>query len=114
MYKKIIFFILGLFLEQTVYSQSIQGRVVDFETQKPLPFVHVLPENTQLGTTTNIDGEFKIQHIQTGQKICFRYLGYYPDTIVIYPETQKNITIKLHPKSFDLEEIVILPGDNPA
>jgi hypothetical protein len=112
--KKIIFFILGLFLVQTVYSQTIQGRVIDFETQKPLPFVHVLPENTQLGTTTNIDGEFEIQHIQSGQKICFRYLGYYPDTIVVYPETQRNITIKLHPKSFDLEEIVILPGDNPA
>ncbi|HSH52293.1 MAG TPA: DUF5686 family protein, partial [Bacteroidales bacterium] len=114
MYKRIIFFILGLFLGQSIYSQTIQGRVIDFETKKPLPFVHVLLENTQFGTTTNIDGAFNIQYTQPGQKLCIRYLGYHPDTVVINPTTHKNITFELRPKSFDLEEVIILPGKNPA
>jgi hypothetical protein len=63
--KKIIFFILGLFLVQTVYSQTIQGRVIDFETQKPLPFVHVLPENTQLGTIIRDQS-----HVRSGGLYC--------------------------------------------
>ena len=114
MHQKIIFFILGLLLSQSIYSQNIHGRVIDSETKKPLPFVNVLFENTHTGTTTNIDGEFTIKYNQAGHKLCFRYLGYYPDTVLIDYTTEKDITIELRPKSFDLEEIVILPGENPA
>ncbi|MFO7842837.1 MAG: DUF5686 family protein [Bacteroidales bacterium] len=114
MYKKITFFILSLFFIQSVYAQNIQGKVVDYKTKEPLPFVNVFIENTPSDTTTNIDGIFTIKYHHPGQKLCFKYPGYHPDTMLIRPDTPQKIIVELHPKIYNLERVDILPGKNPA
>src|SRR6056297_478569 len=114
MYKKIVFFILALFFVQSVYAQNIQGKVVDFKTKVPLPFVNVYIENTPSDKTTNTDGIFTINYHHPGQKLCFKYPGYHPDTILIRPDTRQNIIVELHPKTYNLDNVDILPGKNPA
>lgn len=114
MNKKVTILILTLFLSKWLVAQGLQGLVIDSETKKPLPFVNVVVDKTNFGTTTNIDGEFRIGNISGIQKLFISYLGYYPDTINIYKETNQNITVQLRPKTYNLEEIIILPGENPA
>ncbi|MFW5721217.1 MAG: DUF5686 family protein, partial [Bacteroidota bacterium] len=114
MFKKIIVFIFGLLLSKFLLAQSLQGLVIDSETKKPLPFVNVVLDQTNTGTTTNIDGEFKIETIGQAQKLFVSYLGYQKDTFNFNPETDKNVIIKLQPKTYGLDEVIILPGDNPA
>ncbi len=59
------------------YSGSIQGIVLDRETQSPLPMANVILENTALGTVTAGDGRFLITGVPVGHYVLrFSYIGY--------------------------------------
>ncbi len=56
---------------------TIQGKVIDKETKKPLENVNVFLSNTTIGTTTNDEGTFIINNVPYGSyNIIFSYLGY--------------------------------------
>lgn len=101
-----------LFLSKALYSQNIHLKVVDSETKKPLPFVNIIFEDTKFGTTTNIDGELEIN--RNSNKIYISYLGYVSDTILFDNKPLIDLIIELKPKLYKLEEVFILPGENPA
>jgi Rieske Fe-S protein len=53
---KIILGVLGIFLCLTHFSQySISGKIIDAKTGELLPFVNIGVNNTNLGTSTDID-----------------------------------------------------------
>ncbi len=59
--------------------QTIRGTVLDEDTQSPLTGVHIviLSSKPQLGTVTDVRGEFKITQVPIGrQSLGFSYLGY--------------------------------------
>lgn len=71
-------------------TQNITGRVVDAETQQPLPGVNVLMVGTHppIGTTTDQEGKYEIQKIPVGRlSLQFTYLGYEP---ALYAELELN------------------------
>ncbi len=90
----------------------ISGKVIDKKTNKILPFVNIVYNEKGLGTTTNINGEFFINHKNT-KELYISYLGYYSDTIKTKSSNQ-NITIRLTPKAYSINEIIVFPGVNPA
>lgn len=63
---------------------QICGKVVDEETGEALPFVAVGVQNTPLGVTTDMDGNFtlKVPHRAASELLVLelRYLGYEPRT----------------------------------
>lgn len=72
----LFFFTSNLFAQQT---QTVRGRVIDKATQQPLPGATVVIPNTNplKGTTTDIDGWFKIPGIQIGRvNIDINFMGY--------------------------------------
>ncbi|MFC2150987.1 DUF5686 family protein [Bacteroidota bacterium] len=113
--KSFVSLIFILLIGFSLKSQTIEGIVIDSETKKTLPFVNIIYGESSLGTTTNIDGTFKISINNATQELKISYLGYYKETLIISQEKSlHNIVIKLRPKTFNLEEVVILPGENPA
>lgn len=61
-----------------IYSErKIQGKVVDVETQEPLPFANVFIDNSTLGVATDLDGNFVIENIpDIGFNLVVSYVGY--------------------------------------
>lgn len=115
MCRKLLLFSILLFISTSLKSQDIKGKIIDSETKKPLPFVNIIYGGSNLGTTTNIDGNFSITSTKLIHELYISYLGYHPDTVLLKQgNLLDNIFIRLHPKTFNLEEIVILPGKNPA
>ncbi len=114
MQKSLFILFLLILLSKLIVAQEITGIVIDSETKKPLPFVNVVLDQNNLGTTTNIDGQFAIENKGQAQNLFVSYLGYHKDTIHIHQETGHEMIIPLHPKTYDLEEVIILPGENPA
>ena len=113
--KLLLFSCFTLLICNSIKSQDIKGKIIDFETKKPLPFVNIIYGKSNLGTTTNIDGNFSITSTKPIHKLYISYLGYYSDTLLLSQENLlDNIVLKLRPKTFNLEEVVILPGVNPA
>ncbi|MCD4833145.1 MAG: DUF5686 and carboxypeptidase regulatory-like domain-containing protein [Bacteroidales bacterium] len=115
MCRKLLLFSILLFISTFLKSQDIKGKIIDSKTKKPLPFVNIIYGKSNLGTTTNIDGVFNISGTKPIHKLYLSYLGYYSDSLLLCQENSlENIVIKLRPKTFNLEEVVILPGENPA
>ncbi|MBI9055674.1 MAG: carboxypeptidase-like regulatory domain-containing protein [Bacteroidales bacterium] len=108
--KVIVFLCVLLCLYNTSIAQDIEGIVINSKTKTPLPFVNIIYNDQGHGTTTNIDGVFNINGNNI-KKLHISYLGYYNDTILV---DESKITIELQPKTYNLEEVIILPGENPA
>jgi len=91
---------------------TIEGTVIDSETGKPLPDVHVSVKGTQLGDATNLDGQFSLSGLKPGNyTIAVSRLGYktvYQDINL----TGESITveIKMVVKAVELGEEVIVLG----
>lgn len=96
------------------YSQTeiIKGSVRDKKTNAPLAFVNIL-SNDGFGATTDIDGKFELPISSSSNSLIFTYIGYKPLTQEIN-NIKDNPVFFLIPKTFDLNEIEIFPGVNPA
>lgn len=71
----IFIFFLFSFLAQA--QSSITGKILDKKSKEPLVGATVLIENTKMGTTTNIDGNFQIKNLSPGEyTLKISYVSY--------------------------------------
>ncbi len=109
---KLLFLTVSLFTAHFGMSQSISGYVLDSLDNKPIPFVNIIIDGTNHGTSSDIDGFFEILPSGYPMKIKLHSLGYTDTTITFsFPQTT---TIKLLEKSITLGEAVVVAGENPA
>lgn len=119
MLKKVAILSYFILLALTGSSQSyvIEGRVLDKTTHAVLPFVNmIVTGNPMLGATADIDGHFKIISPTPIISLSFTYVGY-NDQLVLIKDTShhiKNLVVKLEAASYQLNDVKILPGINPA
>ncbi|HTB05740.1 MAG TPA: DUF5686 family protein [Bacteroidia bacterium] len=117
--KKIIYilFVLGLSLNLHAQQYEVEGKVVDKNTHAVLPFVNMIVTGSpQNGATADIDGNFKIISLSPIHSLTFSYVGYH-DAIITLKDTArviKNLTIRLEEEAYHLNEVLVLPGVNPA
>jgi hypothetical protein len=107
---------LCLLCSTTAYSQvtRLRGNVYDAETKEPMPFVNVSIEGTSIGTITGFNGEFFIETRNQANFLGVSYLGYKPFRSEIKPGIFQTFEIYLEPETIELQEIVVVPGENPA
>ncbi|NJO02515.1 MAG: carboxypeptidase-like regulatory domain-containing protein, partial [Bacteroidia bacterium] len=98
----------------------LRGSVFDAQSKLPLPFVNVVVNGGQAGTTSDIDGKFSLNVSGINlRSISFSYVGYQTFVYLINtPEDLKPLNnplqIGLLEKASELEELVIRAGENPA
>lgn len=96
-----------------VFSQWIEGTVRDSVTGNPLPFVNILLDgDAHRGITTDLDGHFEVRDPEC-HSLEFRYVGYAPKTVIL-SDSRSAIQVKLRLVGFQLGEVVIVAGENPA
>lgn len=96
-------------------SGPVSGKIIDKKTGFPLAFVNITYLASGQGTVSNIDGEFSISSSREIDFLKFTYVGYHPSFIAredIRPG--EKLTIELDPKAYEIDEVKILPGVNPA
>lgn len=113
--KSIIAYFLLLITTISNAQTTINGQITDTKSE-PLAFVNMIVNNdNRRGQITDIDGLFSIENVKVGDKLYLSYLGYEP---LIYTITKadfsKKITIQMQTASFQLEEIAVIAGENPA
>ena len=93
---KIQFFIAIIFLcfAQTIFAQlTVTGKVLD-ENKEPLIGATVVWKGTQIGTMTDLNGNFIIARVQLPADLQITYIGYNPATVTIDPDDDNvDITI---------------------
>jgi len=83
---------------------SISGRVVDKETNQPIPGVNIsLKSNRSVRSQTNGDGNFKIE-ANPGDVLIFSYIGYKLKEVKI---TDANMTVVLESEVNTMNDVVV-------
>ena len=96
-----------------------EGRVLDAVSREPMAFVHVVVNDDRSGTTTAIDGSFRIQSPEPIRTLTFSFVGYVA-RVVDWGEmagTQPEGHVPeflLQRSTFLLREVVVEAGENPA
>lgn len=101
-------------------ASALKGRVLDSETNEPLPFANVMIEqNNELltGTTTDFDGQYTIKPIQSGYyNVKVSYVGYQPvriDGVLLSPDKITFQDIKLKASTIALEAFEVVEYKTP-
>ncbi len=107
---KQILAIIFLYLSLIVYSQNItiNGKVIDNSTQKPLEYVNIYIKGTTIGTVSNIEGSFIIKNstIHKNDTLIFSIIGYHTKELAI-KSISKNKIIKLLPFTQTITKVTV-------
>jgi hypothetical protein len=103
---------IGIFsLSLSAQSAAVKGSITDAENNEPLPFANIVVEGTQIGTTSDLDGNFTITGLEPGFiRLVASYLGYETTTsedILLSNNNVPFIEMKLLSSSQLINEVVI-------
>ncbi|MFI1772023.1 SusC/RagA family TonB-linked outer membrane protein [Thalassobellus citreus] len=88
-------------------QSTITGVVTDGgELGGPLPGVTVIVKGTSNGASTDFDGNFTLNNVDTNATLVFSYIGYKTQEVPV--NNQTNINITLETDVSQLDEIVII------
>ena len=111
--RKIVLAIAVLIFSVSIYAQSgkIEGRITDVSNNEPLPFVNVIIDGTNIGSSTDFDGKFIFTGLEPGfVNLRASFVGYsnlLSDDILITNSGTAYIELKMTPTSTKLDEVVI-------
>jgi TonB-linked SusC/RagA family outer membrane protein len=97
-----------LFLPLCVLAQrqvTVKGKVIEAETNEPLPGVTILVEKSTRGVTTDMDGTFEIR-VSTSDKLVFSFVGMQSQTIEVGDKTY--LEVSMYPLADELDEVTIV------
>ena len=116
MNKRIVLLVVLLLLGQYTWAQStrVKGKVTDAKTGEVLPLVNVFFTGTTIGMTTDFDGEYYLETREEVTELQASFVGYLPKTVKINKGAYNAVDFQLEPQTFDLDEVKVIPGENPA
>ena len=82
--------------------------------QEVLPLVNVFFTGTTIGMTTDFDGEYYLETREEVTELQASFVGYLPKTVKINKGAYNAVDFQLEPQTFDLDEVKVTPGENPA
>jgi outer membrane receptor for ferrienterochelin and colicins len=109
----IIHFHLG-YAEKDSQSKII-GKVENKETQKEVPYLTVFVKGTSLGTTTGLDGTFKLNDLKPGNHIIrIQGIGYKPVEVNVSLEKGEveQLNIQIEKDVFDIGSVIVSANRN--
>ncbi len=103
----------SLLLSGSVVAQKYNGRVIDADTKKSVPFANIAFGDGNTGTITDLNGKYSASLSELKNPITFSCIGYQKRTTDIVSLLESAV-IELHPLIVELRNIDIYPGINPA
>ena len=116
-YKSIGWFLIMISIVINSFAQSAQhnaritGKIVDAETGDEIIGANVYLEGTTIGTTSDLDGTFIINHVPPGTyTLIVQMIGYatvHIKDLNIQSGTIQKLDIKIQPQALSTEEVVV-------
>jgi len=109
-FKVFLFAVLFFSFTSNLLAQkdnSIYGKVIEYENgeQKFLPGVNIYWVGSQLGTTTDINGNFEIKKDNRYSFLVASFVGYKNDTILV--NSNDSLLIVLEKSVINLDDVVV-------
>jgi len=112
----VMFWLLALVSGLPAIAQKVRvsGQVTDAATGQPLPFVNVVFKGSNLGTVTDTLGRYVLEAGRRFDSLQVSFTGYFLSTVPVRAGATTGLDIALRPRSFELAEVRVRPGENPA
>jgi hypothetical protein len=107
-----LFFFLSFFTQ--AQETTVQGKVTDAKSGDPIPFANVYFKDTQIGMTTDFDGNFSITTKTPTDSLVAAYVGFRTRVKAVKSGTTQTINFQLDEEVTALQEVVVKAGENPA
>ncbi|MCD4834498.1 MAG: DUF5686 and carboxypeptidase regulatory-like domain-containing protein [Bacteroidales bacterium] len=113
--RKIILTVFISFFGIYSFSQCIKGKITN-NSGNPIPYATIYATGISKGTTSNIEGNYKLDLPKGNHKITIRYLGYKTRELnVSCSDSTQTIDIILEEQLYKIPEVRILAsGEDPA
>jgi hypothetical protein len=102
-------------------NTTVDGSVIDAVTGEELAFVNIFFQGKNIGTSTDLKGNFHIETLWASNEISVSFLGYQTQTLKVETGKKNKYKILLVPDAINIEETVVRPKrvryrkkDNPA
>ena len=109
--QRILFVVCYWLLSISLQAQTISGKVIDAKTLEPLPFANVFINNTTIGTTSEMNGEFKLKNVRQPAvyEVIFSFVGYesFKMKVSLSENELKIGTIRLTPAKVELSSLEV-------
>lgn len=114
--KKLLFITLIILISTfDSYSQSqngeIKGKVIEANNNLPIPFANVLIVGTNLGASTDLNGNFLIKNVPVGiYQLRASVIGYTPQVkndIMVKPNRITEVNFELVTQAIEIENVVV-------
>lgn len=117
-------FVLFLFLAVIIPGTSgglraqeptkVMGLVRDARTGEPLPYVNIYFKGTTVGATSSFEGTYSLESRKSNDTVVASYVGYFTVEKPVQLNHFQEINFDLQPENYELSEVVIVAGENPA
>ncbi len=109
-------FCIFFFCSLVSFSQTtkVSGKIYDGLTNEPVPFSTLFFKNTTVGANADEQGHYSLQTDNPVDTLIVNYIGYLPAKVSVKKGTAQVLNIALRQNKFDLPDVVINAGENPA
>lgn len=88
---------------RTYAQNSLTGKIIDNKTKEPLIGATVVIPGTSTGTSTGLDGSFKLEAATVPDSLSVSFIGYFSAMVKYQP----GMRISLDPSATDLNQMVV-------
>ncbi|MFT5666223.1 MAG: hypothetical protein ACI9DK_000402 [Vicingaceae bacterium] len=105
-----------ILISTTLLGQKtiVSGAVTDAVTGETLPFVNIVFQKSKVGTSTDLDGRFRIETYYPTDSLQASFIGYSRVSKKVKQDAAQVINFKLSSGSVEVEEVVVTYQGNPA
>lgn len=104
MYQK--FLLLLLMLPLGALAQGTISGTVSDNTGMPIPGVNIIVQGTQNSTATDMDGNYTLSGVNSGDTIVFSFIGF-SNSVIVY-EGQETLNVIMNENTQELDEVVVI------
>jgi hypothetical protein len=85
----------------------ISGKILDATTGDPLPFVNIAFQNSKIGTSSDMDGNYRLETYYPTDSLTASFVGYKPLSKRVKKDATQVLNFKLEPGQVNLKEVVV-------
>ena len=116
-YRILLISLLGMFIFPVAINAQktiVSGIVTDAKTGETLPFVNLLFQNSKVGISTDLDGNFRIETYYPSDSLTASFVGYRTLSMKIKRDDEQVVNFKMESGDIMLAAVEIKYKGNPA
>ncbi len=116
MLRKLLLLILSVYLFTGISGQNtvISGKITEKETGNPIPYANIIFTGTYVGTTSDINGDYRLSTAKPTKTLEVSAIGYIKQVVPVNIGEVNNINFEMEEEVFTIGEVKVTPGENPA